>query len=419
MLSAGCVMHTPLDSLVSEGILDDVLGRLKSGKEAEVFRVLYRGEVIAAKVYKDRQQRSFQHNADYKEGRGVRNTRTARAMAKGSRFGRTQDEDAWKVAEARCLHRLHAAGVRVPTPVMFYEGVLLMELVADGEGEVAPRLIDVDFTAEAARALYEDLRGQIVRMLCCDIIHGDLSPYNVLLGADGPTIIDFPQAVAAAQNSQSANFFRRDFECIREFCLRFDPALRAHAGDVRDIWRAYERRDLTPDYVPVPAPRQPERPPQAPQPQRPQQPQRAQQPQRTAPPQDRAPQPSRPAPPQDRAPQPQRAPQSQPYERAPQPQRAPQAQPYERAPQPQRAPQSQPYDRPPQAQRTPPRTQAAQPQRAPQPPRAQPPSPQPQPQRAHPPVEARTEPPPRRARQSAAPVVTYVKRTGTRESGKS
>ena len=413
MLPVGCVMHTPLDSLVSEGILDDVLGRLKSGKEAEVFRVVYRGEVIAAKVYKDRQQRSFQHNADYKEGRGVRNTRTARAMAKGSRFGRAQDEDAWKVAEARCLHRLHAAGVRVPTPVMFYEGVLLMELVADGEGEVAPRLIDVDFTPEAAQALYEDLRGQIVRMLCCDIIHGDLSPYNVLLGADGPTIIDFPQAVAAAQNSQSANFFRRDFECIREFCTRFAPALRAHAGDVRDIWRAYERRDLSPDYVPVPAPRQPERPPQ---------------PQRTAPPQ-RPPQPSQPS---QRSPQ--RTP--EPYARAPQPPPPP----YERAPQPprasqpQRAPQPQPYDRPPQPQRTPPRTQPSQPQpqraQAPQPQRAQPPSPQqaqpqqaqppsPQPQRAHPPVEARTEPPPRRARQSAAPVVTYVKRTGTRESGKS
>ena len=413
MLPVGCVMHTPLDSLLSEGILDDVLGRLKSGKEAEVFRVVYRGEVIAAKVYKDRQQRSFQHNADYKEGRGVRNTRTARAMAKGSRFGRAQDEDAWKVAEARCLHRLHAAGVRVPTPVMFYEGVLLMELVADGEGEVAPRLIDVDFTPEAAQALYEDLRGQIVRMLCCDIIHGDLSPYNVLLGADGPTIIDFPQAVAAAQNSQSANFFRRDFECIREFCTRFAPALRAHAGDVRDIWRAYERRDLSPDYVPVPAPRQPERPPQ---------------PQRTAPPQ-RPPQPSQPS---QRSPQ--RTP--EPYARAPQPPPPP----YERAPQPprasqpQRAPQPQPYDRPPQPQRTPPRTQPSQPQpqraQAPQPQRAQPPSPQqaqpqqaqppsPQPQRAHPPVEARTEPPPRRARQSAAPVVTYVKRTGTRESGKS
>ena len=163
MLAPAIAMHSPLDTLVSEGILDDVLGRLKSGKEADVFRVLYRGEVVVAKVYKDRDQRSFKNNAVYKEGRTVRNSRTQRAMEKGSRFGRGEDEDEWKASEARCLHRLHAAGVRVPTPVMFYEGVLLMELVSDAEGNAAPRLIDASF--DPPQAADFDGLGEVVDAL--------------------------------------------------------------------------------------------------------------------------------------------------------------------------------------------------------------------------------------------------------------
>lgn len=254
-------MRSPLDSLVSEGILDDVLGRLKSGKEADVFRVVYRGDVVVAKVYKERDQRSFQHNAAYKEGRAVRNTRTQRAIDRGSRFGRAEEEDEWKAAEARCLHRLHAAGVRVPTPVMFYEGVLLMELVTDADGHAAPRLIDAHFDPRDAAALYRDLRGQVVKMLCCDLIHGDLSPYNVLLGAAGPTVIDFPQTVSAAQNSRSESFFRRDLEGLQRFFERVDRGLLTCSGDAREIWRAYVRRELTPDFVPLPVARE-QRPPQ-------------------------------------------------------------------------------------------------------------------------------------------------------------
>lgn len=256
MVADAPAMHSPLDSLVSEGILDDVLGRLKSGKEADVFRVVYRGEVVVAKVYKDREQRSFKHNAAYKEGRAVRNSRTQRAMDKGSRFGRGEDEDEWKASEARCLHRLHAAGVRVPTPVMFYEGVLLMELVADAEGNAAPRLIDAIFDPAQAAALYRDLREQIIKMLCCDLIHGDLSPYNVLLAAAGPTIIDFPQTVSAAHNSQSETFFRRDFDGIQGFFARIDRGLLACNSDGREIWKTYVRRELSPDYVPAPVARE-------------------------------------------------------------------------------------------------------------------------------------------------------------------
>lgn len=258
-------MNSQLDLLLSEGIISEVLGRLKSGKEAEVFRVVYRGNIVAAKVYKDRQQRSFQHNVAYKEGRKVRNSRTQRAIDKGSRFGRDEAEDAWKSSEANTLQLLHRQGVRVPTPVLFYEGVLLMELVNDVDGDTAPRLIEAAIDAENAGPLYRDLRSQIIKVLCCDLIHGDLSPYNVLLGAAGPTIIDFPQAISAAHNSQSEGFFQRDFENIHTFFAEHDRRLLASRGDGREIWRAYTRRELAPDYVPMTRPPAPPPRPQQPQ----------------------------------------------------------------------------------------------------------------------------------------------------------
>ena len=258
-------MNSQLDLLLSEGIISEVLGRLKSGKEAEVFRVVYRGNIVAAKVYKDRQQRSFQHNVAYKEGRKVRNSRTQRAIDKGSRFGRDEAEDAWKSSEANTLQLLHRQGVRVPTPVLFYEGVLLMELVNDVDGDTAPRLIEAAIDAENAGPLYRDLRSQIIKVLCCDLIHGDLSPYNVLLGAAGPTIIDFPQAISAAHNSQSEGFFQRDFENIHTFFEEHDRRLLAARGDGREIWRAYTRRDLSPDFIPITRPPAPPPRPQQPQ----------------------------------------------------------------------------------------------------------------------------------------------------------
>ena len=255
-------MRNNLDRLLEDGILDEVLGRLQGGKEADVFRVRYRGEEVAAKVYKDRQQRSFKHNSAYKEGRKVRNSRTQRAIDKGSRFGRDEAEDAWKASEATTLHLLHGHGVRVPTPVLFYDGVLLMQLVMDADGDDAPRLIDAPIDPEHAGALYRDVRSQIIGMLCCDLIHGDLSPYNVLLGAEGPTIIDFPQTLSAAHNSQSERFFHRDYDNILRFFAGLDRRLNAHGGDAREIWRAYARRELTPDFVPSSAARQYRPPPQ-------------------------------------------------------------------------------------------------------------------------------------------------------------
>ena len=244
-------MTDSLAPLLADGVIDEVVARLKSGKEADVWLVRQGADVVAAKVYKARHVRSFKNNAAYKEGRAVRNTRTQRAMDRGSRFGQAAAEDAWKAKESDALHRLHAAGVRVPRPVLFYEGVLLMEVVLDAHGHPAPRLVDAPLSREQAAGLYADLRRQAVAMLACDLIHGDLSPYNVLVGRDGPVVIDLPQVVDAAHNSQAESFFLRDLANIHRFCAALDPALRAAERDGREIWRAYVRRELTADFVPT------------------------------------------------------------------------------------------------------------------------------------------------------------------------
>ena len=247
-------MTDKLDVLLADGVIDEVLGRLKSGKEANISLVRRGDAVIAAKVYKDRSTRSFKNNADYKEGRKVRNSRTQRAMDSGGRFGRDAAEQAWKSAEADALYKLVGSGVRVPEPVMFYEGVLLMDLVRDAEGRPAPRLIDVAIERDAAIGVYADLVAQMISMLCCDLIHGDLSPYNILAAADGPTIIDFPQVVSAVHSSRAEYFFLRDFDNIVRFLAGFDPSLAVHRADGRAIWRAYVSRELTRQFVPPPPP---------------------------------------------------------------------------------------------------------------------------------------------------------------------
>jgi RIO kinase 1 len=243
-------MEEKLELLLADGIVDEVVGRLKSGKEADIWIVTHGGETVAAKIYKERQSRSFRNNAAYKEGRVVANSRTQRAIDRGSRFGQVAAEEAWKSAEADALYKLHAHGVRTPAPVMFYEGVLLMQLVLDADGRPAPRLIDVALTPETAAEIYRDLRAQAVRMLDADLIHGDLSPYNVLVAAAGPTLIDFPQVVAAAHNSRSEFFFLRDLESLRQHLSAYDKSLHGRGGDSREIWRAYVHRELTPDFVP-------------------------------------------------------------------------------------------------------------------------------------------------------------------------
>jgi RIO kinase 1 len=244
-------MGTGLEHLLAEGVISEVLARLQSGKEAEVYVVLFGGKVVAAKVYKDRATRNFKNNAAYKEGRAVRNSRSQRAMDRGSKFGKAAAEDAWKTAEADALYKLHAAEVRVPTPVLYLDGVLLMELVLNDEGNAARRIIDTDLTVGQANAAYHDMVGQLVRILACDMIHGDLSPYNVLWAASGPTIIDFPQIISASHNSSSETFFLRDADNILGHFARIDRSLQSRHGDPWEIWQAYRRRELTPDFRPT------------------------------------------------------------------------------------------------------------------------------------------------------------------------
>ena len=244
-------MRGVLEHLLSEGVISEVLGRLQSGKEAEVFVVRCQGNVVVAKVYKDRAHRSFKNNSSYKEGRSVKNSRSQRAMDRGSKYGKAAAEEAWKSAEVDALYKLHAAEVRVPKPVMFFEGVLLMEMVLDADGNTAPRLIDTALTPEQANAGYHDMLTQLVRMLNCELIHGDLSPYNVLWAAEGPTVIDFPQIISASHNNSSEQFFLRDAENILGHLARIDPTLAARRSDASEIWRAYTHRDLTPDFRPT------------------------------------------------------------------------------------------------------------------------------------------------------------------------
>ncbi|MEQ1659838.1 MAG: PA4780 family RIO1-like protein kinase [Hylemonella sp.] len=229
-----------LQSLVEEGLIDTVVRQLMSGKEAQVFVVRSGEETRCAKIYKDATQRSFRQAVDYTENRKVKNTRQARAMAKGSRYGRQAIEAAWQSAEVDALYRLAAAGVRVPKPWNFHEGVLLMELVTDEHGDAAPRLNDVVFTAEEARQHHATLLTEVVRMLCAGIVHGDLSEFNILLAADGPVIIDLPQAVDAAGNNHAARMLMRDVANLRDFFGQFAPELLL-TDYGPEIWALYQR----------------------------------------------------------------------------------------------------------------------------------------------------------------------------------
>ena len=233
-------------SLIEEGLIDTVVRQLMSGKEAMVYVVRCGDETRCAKIYKEADQRSFRQAVDYTENRKVKNTRQARAMAKGTKFGRESAEAAWQSAEVDALYRLAAAGVRVPKPHNFCDGVLLMELVTDAHGDAAPRLNDVEFTPEHARAHHATLVTEVVRMLCAGVVHGDLSEFNVLLAEDGPVIIDLPQAVDAAGNNHASRMLLRDVANLRGFFGRFAPdLLKTDYG--HEIWDLYQRGVLRPD----------------------------------------------------------------------------------------------------------------------------------------------------------------------------
>jgi RIO kinase 1 len=241
-------MKTPkrLEPLIDSGLIDEVIGSLKSGKEAAVYVVRCGAEICCAKVYKDADQRSFKQSVLYQEGRKVRNSRRARAMEKGSSYGRKEQESAWQNAEVTALYRLADAGVRVPKPYNFIDGVLLMELVADADGHPAPRLNDLEMPAELAREYHAFLIGQIVRMLCDGLVHGDLSEYNVLVGSDGPVIIDLPQAVDAAGNNNARAMLERDVANMAAYFGQFAPELlKTNFG--KEMWKLYQSGDLHPE----------------------------------------------------------------------------------------------------------------------------------------------------------------------------
>ncbi|MFZ3037499.1 MAG: PA4780 family RIO1-like protein kinase [Rugosibacter sp.] len=241
-------MKTPprLQPLITEGLVDEVIRQLMSGKEATVYMVRCGEEIRCAKVYKDLKQRSFRKNASYQEGRKTKNSRQARAMEKGSRYGRQMQEEAWQSAEVDALYRLAAAGVCVPQPYICHEGVLLMDLVTDADGHPAPRLNDIELTTEQALEFHARLLNQVVRMLCAGIIHGDLSEYNILVGSDGPVIIDLPQAVDAAGNSNASAMLERDVANLASYFSQFAPEL-ATSDYGKEIWRLYQAGSLTPE----------------------------------------------------------------------------------------------------------------------------------------------------------------------------
>ena len=237
-----------LQPLLEDGLISSVVRQLMSGKEAMVF-VVRRGDDAAAccaKVYKEANKRAFRQAVDYTENRKTKNSRQARAMAKGTRFGRQAQEAAWQNAEVQALYCLAAAGVRVPEPYGFHEGVLLMELVTDAEGNAAPRLNDVEFSAADAISTHRALINEVVRMLCAGVIHGDLSEFNILIGADGPVIIDLPQAVDAAGNNHAEAMLGRDVANLRNYFGRFAPALLTTAYGA-EIWAHYKTGKLTPE----------------------------------------------------------------------------------------------------------------------------------------------------------------------------
>ncbi len=241
-------MKTPkgLQPLIEDGVIDEVVRSLKSGKEATVYLVRSGTHLRCAKVYRDMAQRSFQRRAQYQEGRKVRGSRETRAMSRGTRFGRREQEHEWKNTEVDALHRLVAAGVRVPLPIGYFNDVLIMELVMDASGNPAPRLSEVELTPDVALEHHGFLMRQVVRMLCLGLIHGDLSEFNVLLAPQGPVIIDFPQVVNAAGNNAAFAMLERDVNNIRATLGRFAPQL-LQTEFAREMWSLYEQGELHPE----------------------------------------------------------------------------------------------------------------------------------------------------------------------------
>ena len=237
-----------LEPLLERGIIDDVIQPLQSGKEAAVYVVVAAGEERVAKVYKEADHRSFKHRSAYAEGRKVRNSRQQRAMAKKSRYGREELEAAWRDAEVDAIYRCRAANVRVPVPHDYVDGVLVMEMIRGPHGGPAPRLVDMSFDAQGARAVFDQVLKEVVKMLCAGVVHGDLSDFNILMGHEGPVIIDLPQWLDAAHNRNARQMLERDVDNLQSFLGRYAKALRGRRFG-REMWQLFERNELRPETV--------------------------------------------------------------------------------------------------------------------------------------------------------------------------
>lgn len=237
-----------IEPLVREGFVSEVIRQLMSGKEATVYVVRCGTEICCAKVYKEANKRSFRQSVNYTEGRKTKNSRRARAIEKGTSYGRKAQEEAWQNAEVDALYQLAAAGVRVPKPYNFYEGVLLMELITDNEGNAAPRLNDLILTAELSREYHHALIVEVIRMLCTGMVHGDLSEYNVLVDSKGVVIIDFPQVINAAANNQARDMLLRDVNNLAIYFGRFAPELLSTNYGM-EMWSLYQSNKLHPDSL--------------------------------------------------------------------------------------------------------------------------------------------------------------------------
>jgi RIO kinase 1 len=241
-------LHIPdaLAPLFDTGLVERVVRPLMSGKEAQVYLVVSQGELRVAKVYKEAHNRSFKNRAEYTEGRKTRNSRDQRAIANRSKHGRAQDEAAWKSTEVDMIHRLYAGGVRVPTPYAFLDGVLIMECVVGPEGEPAPRLGDVSFDPQTAQAMYDLVIREVVRMLAAGVVHGDLSEFNVLVSGDVPVIIDFPQSVDTAANTNARRLLLRDVDNLHRFLSKWVPRA-PRLPYAEEMWELFENNALTAD----------------------------------------------------------------------------------------------------------------------------------------------------------------------------
>lgn len=232
-----------LNPLVEDGLIDEVIRPLMSGKEADVFIVRCGSEIRCAKIYKEADKRGFKQATQYQEGRKVRNSRRARAMEKSSRYGRREQEQAWQNTEVDALYRLSRVGVRVPKPYGCFDGVLLMELICDDQGFEAPRLNDVAMSRTQAVEDHQLMIRYVVRMLCEGLVHGDLSEFNVLVDDYGPVIIDLPQVVNAAANNHAERLFARDVNKITSYYGLFSPEI-LNTRYAEEIWALYEAGEL-------------------------------------------------------------------------------------------------------------------------------------------------------------------------------